>query len=127
MYSHYRRDWKWDWMGIYIAYTMQIVYFINVINPDLNASYFTGALCAGAFTILHMTFFYNLKGNREFILIGIIYAIGFVLSFFAVGWLIAGLSGLVYLAAFLIRNKNHGWWQILSGVALLILLLKINN
>lgn len=119
MYGHHTGDYFADWFGMYAAYLAQIIYFTH--------DWFIFGASPALFFL--SVFHYRLRNfkyrgvNGNFIAIGILYAITFILSFWNVEWLIALSSGAFYLSALAMRGVNHGMWHVIVAVAILILVI----
>lgn len=60
-----------------------------------------------------------------YILLGLVYFIGFIGSFWIINWGQALLSGAMFLTGFIVRQtksipNNHSWWHIIIAIAILI-------
>jgi hypothetical protein len=123
MHGHWKGDYLFDWMGMYMAYSYQLTFYGVHLEVPLVLTLLP-VMLAGTFPL----YYFGLRKIKLFtvrghwIVLGLLWVLTFVGSFWVFNIHAALLSGACYGVAFYIRNNwNHGYWHIIVAIAIVVL------
>lgn len=129
-YSHYTKNYSIDWFAMFLAYGSVIIYFLSLKHDwigVLNKVVLTLLIAFNGFIVSRCVKGKKVAGmGYEYLLVGLFFMVGLILSFWYCSVYQSLGYGLIYLVAYIIRSKktnySHGVWHMLTGLGIMMLI-----